>query len=145
MVEKRYKGRDVLLYRGNGDGPPETFTKVGGLKTTDLSIDNKSIDVTDKNDGQWMTLLSGGIKSMAISLAGVISDDVTIRNLQDDIYDLTGIARDLRNFQMKFGNLDIITCAFQITKFQRAGAFGGEETYTISLASSGTPTVVRGP
>ena len=47
MGKKR--GLGFLLYRGQNDGPPETFALLGGIRSNDLSINNAPIDATTKS------------------------------------------------------------------------------------------------
>ena len=42
------KGSAMLMKVGNG-GSPETFTTIGGLRSTSLTINNESVDVTNKD------------------------------------------------------------------------------------------------
>lgn len=129
------KGSLLLLKVGDG-GDPESFTTVGGMRTTSLTHNNQSIDTTNKDSGAWRQLLDGaGIRSISISGAGVFTDSTaeeTVRGL--------AMSNSINNYQLNFGNGDVLTGAFQITSYGRSGNYNDEESYTITLASAGTIT-----
>lgn len=139
----KYKGRLFLVKRGQGDGPPETFTTVGGMRSTGMTINNETVDVTDKGSAPWRELLAGaGLKSMSISLAGVFKNDAELKALQQRILATDGT--DILNFQIISESGDKFVGAFQITSLERTGEHVGEEQYSISLESSGAITFTPG-
>jgi TP901-1 family phage major tail protein len=130
------KGSLVLLKVGNGATPTETFTTVGGLRTTSFTHNNQTVDATNKDSGAWRELLDGaGTRAIAISGSGIFTDaasEETVRGF--------AMNNQIKNYQMTFGNGDSLTGAFQITSYQRAGNYNNEETYSLSLASAGPVT-----
>ena len=44
------KGSAVLMKIGNG-GSPETFTTIGALRSTSITINSETIDITNKDHG----------------------------------------------------------------------------------------------
>ena len=42
------KGRAVLMKIGNA-GSPETFTTIGGMRSTTLTLNDETVDVTNKD------------------------------------------------------------------------------------------------
>jgi predicted secreted protein len=48
------------------------------------------------------------------------------------------------HYQLVFGNADTIDGSFKITSYERSGEFNGEETYSITLESSGQITFTAG-
>ena len=51
------KGSAMLMKVGNG-GSPETFTTIAGLRSTSLTINNESVDVTNKDSSGKRTMLA---------------------------------------------------------------------------------------
>lgn len=127
------KGSLLLLKVGDGATPTENFTTVGGLRTTGFTHNNQTIDTTNKDSGAWRQLLDGaGMRSITISGTGVftnVASEETVRGF--------AMNNQIKNYRLTFGNGDSMTGAFQITSYQRAGTYNGEETYSISLASAG--------
>ena len=67
-------GASLLVKVGNG-ASPEVFTTVAGLRDTSISINQETVDVTNKDSSRVRTLLApGGIKSFTISGSGVFTD-----------------------------------------------------------------------
>ena len=126
------KGRAFVLKIGDG-GDPETFSTIGGMRTTQLAINNEVVDITNKASGGWRELLSGaGIRSVTLSGAGVFTDGAAELSLQAKM--LTG---SVDNYEIDFESGDNFTGAFQAVQLQYAGDHNGERTYTLRLESSG--------
>jgi TP901-1 family phage major tail protein len=131
-----YGGKDFLLKAGDGE-VSEAFTIIGGLRSTSMAINAEAIDVTNQGSSQWKELLDGaGIKSVSISGSGVFDQGAVIDQLRDDLLNQT-----LRNFQItEHSSGDYFQGAFKITSFERAGDYNNEQTWSISLESSGPVT-----
>ena len=69
------RGKDLLLKIGDG-GEPETFATVAGLRARTISLNARTVDVTDGDSaGRWRELLAGaGVRSAAVSGQGVFRD-----------------------------------------------------------------------
>ncbi|MFW0777689.1 MAG: phage major tail protein, TP901-1 family [Rickettsiales bacterium] len=130
------KGSLVLLKVGDGGEPTETFTTVGGLRTTSFTHNNQTVDTTNKDSGAWRELLAdAGTRSMNIAGSGVFTDAAS-----EEMVRGYAMSNAIHNYQMTFGNGDMLEGAFQITSYQRAGSYNNEETYSLSLASAGPVT-----
>lgn len=133
------KGRLFLLSIGDG-ASPEVFTGIAGLRSKTLTINNESVDVTTSDEAPWRELLGDtGLRSLSVSGSGVFQDDTAINSVED--LALNGL---LNNFQIAFENNDVFEGAFQVTSFEYGGEHTAEQTYSISLESSGTITLTRG-
>ena len=133
------KGRSILLKVGDGTSPG-VFTTIGGLRSKNLTVNNETVDITTGDEAPWRLLLeNAGIRSVAVSGSGVFEDGAAINTVEDLAF--SGLFKE---FQMVFQNGDIVEGDFQVTSFQYAGEHNGEQTYSISLASSGTITMTRG-
>jgi TP901-1 family phage major tail protein len=127
------KGSLVLIKVGNGGGP-ETFSPIGGLRTSRMALGNQTIDGSNVS-APWRILLSAGIKSLSISGRGFFTDassEETIRSY--------AFSSSVNNYQFIFANGDYITGPFQVTSYERSGDYDSQEMYGITLESAGTIT-----
>ena len=135
------KGSSFLL-KDNSSGTPAT---IGGLRSTSMTINGEAVDVTNK-DSATFTGSSGhdidrelggnmGIRSMTISASGVFTDSAGENNLRGAAFTGTAV-----NYDLVFGDGSDVKGAFLVTSYERAGEFNGEETYSVTLESSGTVT-----
>lgn len=130
------KGKLVLLKVGDGQTPTESFATIGGLRTTSFNLNNQSVDATNKDSGQWRELLDGaGISSLSISGAGLFTDAASEETLRGYAF-----GNNIKNYELHFGNGDVLSGAFQVTSYQRSGNHNDDETYSISLESAGAVT-----
>ena len=134
------KGSSFLL-KDNSTGTPAT---IGGLRSTSMTINGEAVDITTKDSNAFISsgndkardlLQGGGVRSMTLSASGVFTDSST-ENL------VRGFAFDgaIQNYDLVFSDGSKIAGAFLITSYERAGEFNGEETYSVTLESSGTIT-----
>lgn len=126
------KGLSMLLRLGTVASP----TTVAGLQVTTLTINNEMVDVTTKSSSGWRTLLSqAGVQSVSLTANGTAESDAGFETLQGYAQ-----ANSINTMNMIYGDGDTIEGAFQVTKFEISGAYNKEQTFTISLESSGQPT-----
>lgn len=86
------------------------------------------------------TLLDGaGVAKLSISATGLLSGS----SQSTDMISRT-LARSLDSYRLEFDNGDVIEGAFQLTSFEAVGDYNGEQTYSISLDSSGALTLTTG-
>jgi len=132
----KYAGKDFLLQKevtyGGG-----TYQTVGGFKTNNFTINNESVDVTDKGDVPWRQLQEVGIKSMSASGQGVWKDDAY---LQACLADMIASGTAIRRFKIVSGRGDYFIGLFKITSLERSGEYNGIEQFNISLESAGAVT-----
>lgn len=121
-----------------------SLTTLAGLRSTSMSINGEMVDVTTKDSNPLVAggadkareiLEGGGIRSMSISASGVFTDSA----LENDIR-ISAQKGQIREYNLVFGDGDDITGNFLITSYERAGEFNGEETYSMTLESSGQVT-----
>jgi len=132
------KGRLILL--GLGDGAsPEVFSNVAGLRSKTITINNEPVDITTSDDAPWRALLDNtGLRSVSLSASGVFQDVASVNSMEDLAF--SGL---LNNFELTFENGDVIDGAFLLTSFEYAGEHTAEQTYSVSLESSGTCSMTR--
>lgn len=137
-MSEGFKGRAFVLKRGNG-ATVEVFTTVGGVRTTNMTINNNPVDVSDNASG-WQKMLSdGGIQSIEVSLDGIVKNNATFGEILQDAFDRVPV-----NVQLESGNGDVYEGAVVIASLQRSGAHDGAETFSATLQSDGAFTFTPG-
>ena len=135
------KGLDVLM-KIDISG---TKTTIGGLRSTSITLNDESVDVTNKDSLGSRTLLAGaGVNSLSISGSGVFTDsaaEVAVRTAfqaqQNTSNGSSGQTAAFESFQFRIPNLGTYTGNFQITSLEYAGEYNGEATYSMSFESAG--------
>ena len=126
------KGAALLLKIGNG-GSPEAFTTIAGLRSTSITLNDESVDITNKDSsGNREFLADAGVHSVSISGSGVFTDGATEGTLR-----ATMNASSFTNFQVIVPDFGTYTGAFMCASLEYAGEFNGEVTYSVTLESSG--------
>jgi TP901-1 family phage major tail protein len=135
------KGSAFLL-KDNSTGNPATL---GGMRSTSMSINGETVDVTHKESGTFtgtagddigrVLLANAGIRSMSISASGVFIDSASENTTR-----ATAFSGDAVNYDLIFADTSSCKGAFIITSYERAGEYNGEETYSLSMESSGIIT-----
>lgn len=127
------KGSGFLLKKGTIG----SSTVIAGLRTTSITINGETVDVTNKDSAGVRTLLAGaGVTSMSISAEGVFQDDTEVKAMRTAC-----IAMSLDDYVIEYENGDTINGEFQVTSFENSGEYNGELTFSVSLESSGVFTV----
>lgn len=129
------KGSALLMKIGDG-ASPETFTTIGGMRSTALAMNDEAVDVTNKDSGRARELLvQGGVNSMTVTGSGVFTDsasETTLRSKFD--------ASSFSNYQFLVPDFGTFTGAFMLQSLEYAGEYNGEVTYSFTFESSGTIT-----
>lgn len=125
-------GKDLLI-KVDVDGSG-TFETMAGLRATRISFNAEAVDVTSlESDGGWRELLAGaGVRSVAISGAGVFKDASTDERARQIFFD-----SQTPEFQVIIPDFGVMQAPFQVTGLEYAGSHNGEATYELSLASAG--------
>ncbi len=128
-------GKDLLIKVDlTGDGQ---FVTIAGLRATRISFNAESVDVTSlESQGGWRELLAGaGVKTAAISGAGVFKDDSTDERTRQIFFD-----GETPDYQVIIPDFGTVEGSFQLTSIEYAGNHNGEATYEMALASAGALT-----
>lgn len=137
----KFCGKGFLLLKGNADGPPETFTQVGAMISTGMSIGKEQVDITSKDDSDFRQLLENcGTKTVSISLSGLFSDEVKLNEMQAEVLDGTH-----SNYQIVSDRGDSFEASFEIASMERTGEKPAAETYSITLESAGDVVYTPAP
>jgi TP901-1 family phage major tail protein len=128
------RGKDFLLQSEDTSGSG-TYTTVGGLRATGLTINNEQIDTTSKDGDDWRTLIVSGVQSMSVTGDGVFDNDTVGKAIQ-----LRATTNTLWNYKLIDNTGNTFTGSFQITSWGLSGEYTGALEYTLSLESAGTVT-----
>jgi TP901-1 family phage major tail protein len=127
------KGSAVLIKQTIGG----TETTIGGLRSSSLTINEETVDVTNKDSsGNRELLADGGILSMSISGSGVFTDSTAEQSFRSAAVGAT----TFQTFTFVIPDLGSYAGTFQVTSLEYAGEYNGEATYSFSLESSGAIT-----
>ena len=131
MPTTAYKGRDFVLKMGDG-ASSETFTTVGGLRTTSLSINNNPVDITNVSSNGWQEMLAdAGTQSIELSADGVVSSDTQFATFEQAAHN-----RTTHNYQLESGNGVTREGSFVISSYSESGAHGDAVTFNVTLQSN---------
>jgi TP901-1 family phage major tail protein len=122
-----------------------TKTTIGGLRSTSITLNDESVDITNKDSLGTRTLLAGaGVNSLSVSGSGVFTDsaaEVAVRTAfaaqQNTSDGSSAQTAAFESFEFIIPNLGTYTGAFQITSLEYAGEYNGEATYSMSFESAG--------
>jgi TP901-1 family phage major tail protein len=130
------KGKSVLIKLGDGGSPTEAFTTIGGLRSSSITLNDETVDITNKDSSGVRELLGGaGVNSVTISGSGVFTDSATEVSTRA----LLG-ASSFSNFQFIVPALGTYEGAFMLASLEYAGEYNGETTYSMTFESSGAVT-----
>lgn len=131
------KGSALLLKIGadaSAAASADTYTTVGGLRSTSISMNQETIDVTTKDSSNARELLAdGGVESVSVSGSGVFTDAASEATLRTAFG-----GANIPNFEVIIPDFGTYQGKFQITALEYAGEYNGEVTYSVTLESSGS-------
>jgi TP901-1 family phage major tail protein len=129
------KGRDILLKLSDG-APSPAFVTVAGLRARTVSLNSRTIDITDSESAGWRQLLEGaGVRSLAVSGSGVFRDQASDALIREAFFAQVPVV-----WQVIIPSFARFEGAFLITSLDYAGAHDAEATFSIALASAGEIT-----
>ena len=126
------KGKDLLLKIDATD--TGNYVTVAGLRARRLSLNARSIDITDaESAGRWRELLDGaGTRAAALSGGGIFKDQVSDETVRETFFN--GSVRDWEVIVPDFGTF---RGPFQITALEYSGQHDGEVTFELAMESAG--------
>lgn len=126
-------GRAVRINR-NG-------VNVVGARTDSLTLNNEPLDITDKDDSGWRTLLAdAGARTISCEIEGVLKNSTL---LSDSVG--TASTTLLRECIVTIDGIGTITGDFMLQNLQIGAEQGDVVTFTATLESGESPTVTIGP
>lgn len=135
------KGASLLLKATPAGG---SLTTIAGLRSTSMTLNGETVDITNKSSNPLVSggddvgrelLVGGGVRSMSISAAGVFTDSAVENTMRERAQ-----KGNLATYTLAFGDGDSIAGTFAISSYERAGEFNGEETFSLTMESSGQLT-----
>lgn len=114
---------------------------IAGLRENGVSLDGSPVEITDKTDSGFRTYADfSGVRSFEISASGVLDDSI----VQDIAFDpdapllLTDVTIEYPDGANISGNVFLSSVEF-------TGAHDGENTYSLTIGSSGKWTYTAAP
>jgi predicted secreted protein len=126
-------GRSVRISR-NGNN-------IVGARTDSVTLNNEPLDITDKDDSGWRTLLAdAGLRSLSCEIEGVLKDDV----LLDDSVGTPTTAL-LKECVVTISGIATFTGDFMLQGIQLGAEQADVVTFTATLESGESITATIGP
>jgi predicted secreted protein len=108
---------------------------VAGARTDSLTINNEPIDITDKDDAAWRTMLADvGVRSIDAEVEGVLTDSTLIAIAVGTASSL------LASYTLEIDGIGDFSGNFYLASFAITGEQADTVTFTASIQSSGTIT-----
>lgn len=126
----KFKGRELLI---KVETAPNVFTTLSAQTSSGFTINNESVDVTDKDGSGWRELLEGaGITSMSLTASGYTSDNATYTFVLGKV-----MANEHFKCRVVRGLGDEFEGMFMAESTGSTGEYNGAETFELSLQSAG--------
>ena len=126
------KGSAFLLKVGDGGSPP-AYATIGGMRTTQLSVNGEAVNVTSKDSGGWRELLSGaGVRSVSVAASGIFTGTAAETRIKGN-----AMGGALDDYELTFESGEKLRGRFLVSRLDYAGDHNGERTYAVALESSG--------
>jgi predicted secreted protein len=107
---------------------------IAGLRETSATANSEPVDITGKDDSGYRTLADfAGVEAIDITATGVWKDDI----MRSIAFGGTGTTKLLTDITLDWGNGASLTGDFYLASYEAAGNQDNEETYNVSLQSSG--------
>lgn len=124
-------GRKVKVYSGTGG----SRVLVAGGRSDSISINNEAIDITDKGDDGFRTLLNdASVRSVDISAEGLIDGPGLIGT------SLGATSELLATYEIEIEGIGTAGGQFHFSSFEVSAPHDDAATYSMSLQSSGQVT-----
>jgi predicted secreted protein len=120
-------GRKLRIKRGS--------TAIAGARSDSITINNEPIDITDKDDAGWRTMLADvGVRSIDCEVEGILTDSTFLALA-------VGAASSLLEaYTLELDGIGDFTGNFFLASFAVTGEQADATTFTASIQSSGTIT-----
>lgn len=127
------KGSALVLKKGTS----ASGTAIAAMRTISAQINSETVDVTSADDvNRWRQLLAAtGVKSMQITMSGILKDVATANTMIKDV-----IAQTVDAYGITASTLGTFNGNWQLTSFEFTGEYNGEAQYTMTLESAGDIT-----
>ena len=129
-------GKDMLIKADiDGDG---TYTTLAGAQTRSLKMNGTLVDITNQeSEGNWREAVAGvDVKSMTISMDGVLPQGVTFATLNDMYLHQTGSGFMWQVYMPGLGKYE---GRFVLTDLEFTGEQNDVVKFSATMESSGPP------
>ncbi len=109
------------------------FTVLAAMRTTTMTVNNETVDVTSKGDLQRELLENCGIQSVSLKASGCISDATSYAKIS-----YAANTGTLLNCKINSNNGETFSGAFIISGFETSGEYNKDGLYSITLESAGS-------
>lgn len=124
-------GRKLRIKRGS--------TAIAGARSDSITINNEPIDITDKDDAGWRTMLADvGVRSIDCEVEGILTDSTFLALAVGTASAL------LEAYTLEIDSIGDFTGNFFLASFAVTGEQADATTFTASIQSSGTITFTPG-
>lgn len=112
-----------------------TFVDIGGITTNSFTLNNGTIDITNKSSASWRELLGGeGLQSVDLTIECVFSTDSAFAAMK-----ASALAKTKKAYQVARG-AETLEGDFVITSWAESAPDNDKLTVSISLQSTGAVT-----
>lgn len=121
---------------GSGTHTVHGITTLAGMRSTAFTLSNEMVEITNKDSAGARSLLANaGVQALSLPAAGVFTDAAI-----EEIVRGYAFADSINRFHLFLGNGDTLSADFKVANYERGGEYNGEETYSLTLESSGSIT-----
>lgn len=109
------------------------FTVLAAMRTTTMTVNNETVDVTSKGDLQRELLENCGIQSVSIKAQGCISSADSYKKIS-----YAANTGEILNVKINSNNDEICSGGFILSAFETSGEYNKDGLYSITLESADT-------
>lgn len=125
-------GRKIRIYEGT---TVATGTLVAGARSDSITINNEGIDITDKGDDGWRTMLNdASVRTVEMSVEGVLKGSSLIAQSLGPTNDLLG------DYVIDIDGIGEVAGEFYFQNFAISAPHDDAATFTATIQSSGEIT-----
>jgi len=120
-------GRKLRIKKGG--------TAIAGARTDNLTINNEPIDITDKSDAGWSTMLAdAGVRSIEADVEGILEDSTLLALA------VGAVANLLAAWTIEVEGIGTFAGNFYLSSLELGGEQEDAVTFTANIQSSGVIT-----
>lgn len=132
------KAELMLLKIGDGAGAAETFTTLGGLRSTRMTIQRQPVAAMDVTAEGWRRLVErAGNAQLRIQGSGLFTDSAA-----EAVLRMQAMHGSAAHYRLYFGDGGHMAGAFVVSSYERSGKVGGMEAFGVTLESAGAVSYV---
>ena len=110
-----------------------TYTTIAAMQSNSMTINQETVDITDKSMLFRELLENAGIGSVSTKAQGIVSSAASYQFIKDSV-----IAGNVISCKLLSNTGEVYSGGFLITSFESSGEYNKAELVAITLESSGT-------